>query len=997
MTLNHNELSKSLRLALAIGAVSAASFVPTEVSFAQAAQDDAVKLDTVSITGSRIRRAADVETAQPILNITKTDIQRSGLQNIGDVLTNLVVADNTTVTTVNNNTNANDGSINISLRGLGPDRTLVLVNGRRWVGDQDGIVDLNSIPLAIVERIEILKDGASAIYGSDAVSGVVNILTKQSFDGGEANAYIGETSEGDGRVESYDYTMGGSTDKISFVSNVAYSKQEAIFAGDRTLSDTPQEGVRPPFDGSSSFPAGGRFTVPSLPAVSNPCFGPTGRTLIPGTSGASAANFRPFNSCTDNYNFAPVNYLQQPFDRFSVFQQLNFQLTDNIRFSNTINYIKRRGDQRIAEVPLTLASSGASGPQWDFGDFSIAPNNFFNPFAAPVTTAGFRMIALGPRTNVFDYDTWAYTGVFDGSFNLGERNFTWDVGYQYQSFDKDASGANYVNLFNLRQALGPSYRDAGGTLRCGVTGTAPIVGCIPFNLFGGPDLGLAAGRINAAEQRQMLDYVGYTLVQQQQTKLTNYSGNVTGDIFDLPAGPLGIAVGAEYRRYDYFDQPDSLIAEGGSSTNFRVPTEGYLSSNEAYVELNVPVLADVFLAKSLEFGIATRYSDFSSEGKVGLNTVAPDLGNDTSSKFNFRWQPIDDLLVRGSWAQTFRSPSVDDLFNGGGEGFPNIGDPCASTAGRYAALNADQRARCTAQGVPVGGYAQPNAQIRQLTGGNPNLQPETGVTRTLGTVYSPTYLPNFNVSLDWYRIKLDDALTTFGGNTVLDRCIRQGQTGLCPFITRIAGGEIAVVRGVPFNAAELVSEGYDFGMNYMLDSDYGKFRWNFNSAYVSENYTRTADAQGNLSEIDNEVGELNTDTANWRVRGALATNWSMNDFDVTWTIRYLSKQDEFCGAAGLQPSELAPPAGQPFTSFADPNICDGGVDENGDLRNRIGAHTYHDLQGGWNAPWNARFVVGIRNVGDKDPSITTNTFSNSFGQGYDIPGSFYYASYQQKF
>jgi len=981
---NLNHLCRSMHLALTAAAVSVVSLASTGISFAQDSPDQAVKLDTISITGSRIRRAADVETAQPVLIITKQDIQRSGLQNIGDVLSNLTVADNTSVTTVNNNTNANDGSINISLRGIGAQRTLVLLNGRRWVGDQDGIVDLNSVPLAIVERIDILKDGASAIYGSDAVAGVVNILTRQSFEGGEANAYVGETSEGDGRVESYDYTLGGSSDKISFVTNIAYSKQEAIFAGDREISRVATFGILPPNGGESATPPRGRFIVPGNT-------GPGGAgsiTLIPGRSGASANDFRAYDGRIDSYNFAPANYLQQPFDRFSVFQQLNYQITDGIRFSNTVNYIKRRGNQQIAEVPITLNSSGANGPQFDFGDSSVAANNVFNPFGRPVTGAFFRAIALGERANLFDFDTWAYTGVVDGAFTVAERDFSWDVGYQYQSFDKDQAGENYVNLFNLRNALGPSYRDANGVLRCGTPGAQAIAGCTPFNFFGGPDLGVAAGRISAQERQQMLDYIGYTLVEQKSTKLKNYSANITGDLIDLPAGPLGIAAGYEYRNYDYSDRPDSLISEGGSSNNFREPTRGSVSSDELYVELAIPVLADVFLARSLELGIASRYSDYSAQGTIGLRNVAPDLGNDTSSKFNFRWQPIDDLLLRGSWAQTFRAPSVNDLFSGGTEGFPAVIDPCRSgvggpTGGQYQNLTQQQRDRCTAQGVPVGGYIQPNSQIRQLTGGNPTLVPETGITRTLGTVYSPAYVPNFNVSLDWYRVELTDALVTFGGQTVLNRCVRDGESALCQFITRVPGGEVSTVRGVPFNAAALVSEGYDFGMNYLLDSDWGKFRWVFNSSYVSEIYTQT-----DGGEIDNEAGELNSDTANWRTRASLATNWSTGAFDVTWTMRYLSKLEEACAAQGLFAE------GGAVIELCNPNL----VDADGQQYRILGALTYHDLQAGWNAPWKGRIVAGVRNAFGKEPPTATNTFANSFPQGYDLPGgAFYYVSYQQKF
>lgn len=973
---NLNPLTLAVRHALIMGALALAG---TSNAVAQeSGEENAEQLDQIVVTGSRIRRAVDAETAQPVLTFSREELAKTGLSNIGDVLTNLVVADNSTVTTVNNNTNGNDGTIEVSLRGLGSARTLVLVNGRRWVGNENGVVDLNSIPLSIVQSIEILKDGASALYGSDAIAGVVNIITKRTYEGAEVNGYYGQNSEGDGEVANADFTLGGSSDRMNFVANFAYSEQKEIFAGDREISRPACFGLALGIC-DSSFTERGRFQVPGNT-------GPGGAgniTLIPGRPGTSPNDFRAYNGLEDAYNFSPINYLQQPFERFSVFAQANFAVTEGVTFSNTVNYIKRKGSQVIAEVPLTLAASGTSGPQWDFGTESVAANNVFNPFGRPVTFAGFRMRELGPRTNIFDYDTFAYTGVFDGSFDLGGRAMFWDVGYQYQEFTKDSAGENYVNLFNLRNALGPSFRDTGGVLRCGTPGQV-IAGCVPFNLFSGRDLGLSSGRISAAEQRAMLEYVGYTLVETEQTQLYNFTANLTGSLMDLPAGELGFAVGYEYRKYNYTDQPDALISEGGSSTNFREPTDGFVQSDELYLELNIPVVVDAPLAKQLDISLATRYSDYSSEGLVGTTRLTPDLGDDTSSKISLLWKPIDDLLVRGTFAQTFRAPSVDDLFGGGGESFPQVNDPCRSQAGGFATLSPASQARCISQGVTAGGYVQPNSQIRTLVGGNPNLTPETGDTVTLGFVYSPSQIENLNFSVDWYRIELDEGLATFTGNTILSRCIRDLEDQFCGFFTRAPGGEILTLRAVPFNAQELGVEGFDFGTNYALDTDYGTFRWNLNTSYQSDNFTV---AQGS-DERDNDVGELIGDSANWRWRGNLATTWTYGPWEATWNLRYTSRLDEECGYADLFEAGLAD-----FEACIYLPGADGGVV----AENRIGSVTYHDLQGKYVTPWEGSVSVGLRNAFDKDPPLSTNTFANSFPQGYDVPGRFWYLSYNQKF
>lgn len=981
--INQNELTRSIRFALLAGISTLA--IP---AFAQDADNENIEeLGSVVVTGSKIRRSADTETLQPIFTLNREAIKKTGLSNIGDVLSQMVYADNSAVTTVNNNTNANDGTIEVSLRNLGSDRTLVLVNGRRWVSSLDGVVDLQTIPLSIVESIEVLKDGASAIYGADAVAGVINIITKASYDGMEANTYLGVTDEGDGEIQSYDFTIGGSSERASIVSSFAFSQQESIFAGDREISKLPQFGVPVAFgSGSGQF---GSFSVPGIAGR---------RALIPGSSGRAPTDFRAFTDA-DRYNFAPANYLQQPFERFSSYVQARFELTDNVTFFGNSTYVKRRGNQQIAEVPLTIGVNRANGPQWAF---PVSGQGVFNPFRVDLPAANYRMTSLGPRTSAFDYDTWAFTSGVEGQFDFAERAVYWDVAYQYLDQQNDSSGDNYVNLFNLRQALGPSFRDAANVLRCG-TATAVIANCVPYNIFGGPDNGVRAGVISQAELDAGNEYVGYSLRENSGVRVNNYVANVSVDLAELPAGVLAMAAGYEYRATNGKFNPDSLVAEGGSSTNFNLPTQGEVKSSEFFVEFNIPLLADVQFAKSLELNIASRFSDtegtgtaigISSNGDVSRSIVDKDFGSDTNSRIGLSWKPIDDLLLRANYAQTFRAPSVLDLYDGLGEGFPQALDPCSTRTGGFATLNATQIARCRAQGVTgATGATQPNAQIRSLSGGNAQLDPESGTNKTLGFVYSPSWLEGANISVDWYRIELDDAIIAFTAGEVLDRCIREGETAFCPSIQRITGGEIAQVLTAQVNASELVVEGFDLGGSYAFDTDsFGAYRFNFNSTYQIENYNRIRQADGSLTDIDNDVGELVADIANNRIKATFASTWAMSDFDFTWTMRFNSRLDEDCGTAffleaGLANVELCETYGRDADGLQNPDVA----------INRIGSHTYHDIQGSWAAPWEGKITAGIRNVGDKDPTVTTNTFANSFAQGYDIPGRFFYLQYGQKF
>ncbi len=984
----------TLRRTLIACTVAQALALPGYAQEDGAGADEAKVLEQVLVVGSRIKRV-DIETSQPVFVVEKEDLQRMGLANVADLVTHLIYADNSTVTTVTNNTNGNDNTVEISLRNLGADRTLVLVNGRRWVGSLEGVVDLNNIPLAIVERIEVLKDGASAIYGSDAIAGVINIVTRDSYDGMEVNAYFGEYEKGDGRSESYDYTVGASTDRASLVASLAYTKQEPIFADSRERTREPFVGTGRLF--GSANPEGGRFTVPGQAGCGANPGNPPGCTLIPGRPGSSPADFRPYVNARDSYNFAPINYLLQKFDRTSLYVQGRYNLTDSVAFFTQAQYIKRRGDQQIAEVPFIADARGFFGPQWDFGACSVDPGNVFNPFGRCVVSAGYRFKADGPRRGIFDFDTWAYTGGLEGTFDFAGRAFSWDATYQYLQSNYDSTGVNYVNLVNLRNALGPSFRDAGGVLRCGAPGNV-IAGCIPFNVFGGPDLGVAAGVITAAEAAAMIDYVAYELVQTQEVNTTNYTANVTGDLFGLPAGPLAFAAGYEYRGTDGRFQPDSLIAEGGSSTNFNEPTSGNQKVDEFYGELNVPLLADLRFAEILELSLAGRYSSYSSDGLVGSIPATAELGDTTNFKAGFRWKPIADLLLRGNWAETFRAPSVADLFGGGGEGFGTVNDPCrnalASATGNtnlYATLTPEQQQRCVDQGVPPGGNVQGSGGLtRFLDGGNRFLDPELGTNRTLGAVYSPGWLEGLDLYLDWYRTELDQALTGAGPNTIVNRCIRNGEQIFCNFIQRIPGGEISELRISEFNASLIVVEGWDAGVAWRRDTSIGRFTWAWNIAYLSRAQF-TAEAGDEADNLVGESSEPGFGLATWRLRSNAVTSWSRGDWDATWNLRYLSPLEEDCtGEENLFEDGLS------TVEFCEPNPDGPEADPPG--VNRLGSVTYHDFQIGWSASWNGRIAVGVRNAFDKQPPIGLFARANSTLMGYDLPDSrFWYASYSQKF
>ena len=967
-------------------AISFAIVGSTAFAGAAFAQDTTEELDVISVTGSRIPRAADVEGPSPVLTIDRAAIEGTGLTSVGDVLFNITSSDGGALRNITTSTNGSDGTQNISLRGLGATRTLVLVNGRRWVSQDGGAIDLNTIPISVVERIEVLKDGASAIYGSDAIAGVINIITRKNFDGAEASVYFGQYTKGDGTQTAYDFTVGSNSDRWNAVMSISYTKNEPVYAGDREISSVPVFGGGDLASGGlfgSGSNARGNFTrCAAAPTATSTGFrtctpvagGPF--TLNPGEDGRQATDFRRFISysldgsgSSDRYNFAPVNYLLQPIERFSIYGQGSVRLTDSINANVQAVYVKRDSNQQLAEVPMTMDIRGVNGPQWAFAPTA---GSVFNPFGQDLRGANFRSIAIGPRKPYYDNDNTAITLWLDGAFELGGREMYWDAGYSYLNSRITSRGENYLNLFNLRRAVGNSRRNpVTGALECLDSAGAVITGCVPYNVFGGPDLGLAAGVITQAEYDAMNRYVSYTQNNFQENNTKDFFANLSGSIVDLPAGPLGFAVGIEHRRSNFVSQPDALVAGGGSSDNFTEPTSGNVNVDEYYAELNVPIVADVPVFKLLELNIAARRSDYESSGFFGGASVSPDIGGDTSKKISLKWQVFDDLMLRGTYSESFRAPGVTDLFAGGAESFPAATDPCNTFNFGNATTN---QAACLADGVPAGGVVQANSQIRSLNGGNPGLKPEFGETRSFGIVYSPSWAEGLNFQLDWYKIEMTDVIAFRGANAILAACYRNdGEAALLPlcptFVTRDATGNIIDLRQSSFNLDEGLVEGYDFQVTYQMpETSWGNFAFQWDNTYQEEN------------TLFGTVGQYNG-APTWRLRSNFTTMWKKGDWDATWAMRYYSRLEDPCSGSnyfeyGITPAEICPADGV----------------------NDMGTRLYHDVQVGWKTPWNGKVVVGGRNVFGREPPITTNSFAHSFDGAYDLPGGgFFYLQYNQKF
>ncbi len=919
--------------------------------------DDATTLGQVVVVGSRIKRA-DLETSQPVFVLERPQLERTGLAAVGDILQDLTAHGAALNTTFNN---GGDGTTKIDLRNLGPNRTLVLVNGRRWITGIDGSVDLNSIPLAIVERIEVLKDGASAIYGSDAIAGVINITTRESYDGMEATAYIGESEEGDGRVESYDATVGASGERASVSANVSYFKQEPIFAGAREISAVPTFGL-PPNDvdaGASATSPLGRFgfgpngACPFNPTGTYPagrCPTPDGRPvpLNRNTYDPATGAYPLFDPATDGYNFAPENYLQTPQERTALFLQGRYDLSDAASFSFEALYNERRSEQELAPFPITVSVAALGQNQ-----IVVPVDHVYNPFGQRVTALSVRP---GGQVRNFaqDADTFRFGGGFAGTLDLAGRLWSWDLNYVYGDYTLGETTNGLIDLNRVRDALGPSFIDAAGRPFCGTPG-AIVAGCVPFDPFHGPD----------ALTQEMLDYIYYTGQNATSTRSWNYTANATGELFDLPAGPLAVAIGYEYRRESGESILDALqvALDNLEDTTFG----GRLAVDEAFLELAVPVLADQPFAQLLDLSFAGRYSDYDS------------FGDTTNLKAGLRWKPIADLMVRGNYSEGFRAPIVSELFFPNFQGIFGLGaDPCNAAN----APTLTERANCAADGVPGGAYTPDGVVFRILRGGNPELQPETSTSKTLGLVWSPQWVSGLDLSLDWYEIDVDNAIAEVDFLELLNFCAFAAVPEACARTSRDATGELLLVDARVVNSGVLRVEGYDLTASYRFDTRYGRFNLIWDSTYYADYVFEIPRGSGERPVAGNNFAF----EPGFRVRSNLDLAWELGDWGAAAGVRYYPALDEGC----FEPADTG------FLELcAKPDVVSPiyfGYPEN-----RLGSRTYVDLQGSWNAPWNGRIVLGVQNVFDRDPPVSYTAAANSFDPAYPIPGRFLYASYSQKF
>ena len=895
----------------------------------------------IVITGSRIRRNP-LDLDAPRVFLDSQDIAKTGLNSINDVLQRLPSSGgglNSKFNASGNLGNPPDGggvgagAAEIDLRYLGTRRTLVLVDGLRFVNGASasgvpGSVDLNAIPESMIERVEVLQDGASAIYGSDAIAGVVNIITKQHQRGLVASAQLGGYwDKGDGFSQNYQLSWGnGDNHRLSVVIGGNYVKDNGVSSADRSISRFPAPyATSCAAGGCSSFIPNGRFIGSIFPTGND--------TLINApTSTPTIANFRPFISPADRFNFAPYNYLQIPLKRYGLFINAKYELADDFHFTVKGLWNERKSVNQAAPLPFGIGPDAGITPVLDAT--SIDATNPFNPFGVDIDLTNMnliyrRFVEGGPRHFTQKVDTSYVVGTFDGSFNMGGHDWYWDINGVYGHNQAKQRMLGNINAQHLGIAIGP-------LATCQAT-----PGCVPFNFFGG------AGSITP----EMMEWVTFIQNDSSEQDLWDASANLSGDLFDLPGGPLGVAVGVEYREYSGRFDPDPVVAAGFSSDIPAGPTHGSYDVKEAYAELNAPILKGVTGVELLELNGAVRVSDYSTSGST------------TTLKGSANWKPIKDLRLRGSYAQGFRAPQIGELFGTLSRFDQTISDPCSndSTAPQNYLNNATVQANCIAHGVPAGAtYAQANPQISVLVSGNPNLKAESSKSWIFGGVYSPSFLPGFSIEANHYNIKIKKAIQAVDAAITLNNCEVNNDPAACALITRSfsGSGQLTFIDGTLGNIGGIRTKGIDVNVAYRgLKTGMGKFGFTWNNTFLKNYDLILTGFSGTqvVSREGTEVGSPAQGFPKWKSIGIL--DWDLANFGASLTGRYVSKLKE----------------------------SDGNV-----LHDKL----YTDVQLRWNPTFLQRqfgFAVGVNNLmNTRAPGCNTCDLNNIDPTMYDTPGRYYY-------
>ncbi len=957
--------------------------------FAAAEEPEAERLkkdieEEIVVTGSRIKRK-DLTTPAPVTMVTREQLETSGRISIGDFLQTLPAQGNALNTQVNN---GGDGSIQISLRGLGVQRTLVLINGRRPAAGND----LSVIPTAIVDRVEVLQDGASAVYGSDAIGGVVNIITRKGFKGTELSAYGGLSQHLDGEVYDFSVISGQGTERGNVVFAAGFYEQGTVWAGDRAFSAIPRwydyKTGNSLLMGSGIPPAGrinfdpDQMTNGSL-LLSQLAQDYPGITdfirCTPGDPVPCPHGWRPFRKLEnggvplptdpiapgDGYNYQPRNYNVTPSRRITATSFGDLWLGSRTRAYYEASYVNRYSRQVLAPQPIFTLDEGVI----------ISKDNSYNPFGVDVMDEAIRVSAFGNRVFEQDLNTFRIVAGFDGTLprDLGLfKNVFWDLSFNHSRAHGSVTLGGLEHNTKIQAAVGPSWVDSAGKPHCGTDAAHDISGCVPLDLFHGEE-GITADQV----ARMVFTGTGHG-----STQLTGVQFNATAELFRLLAErPAALAIGYEYRaEYDEYI-PDSIVQAHETESDIAADVlKGREHVNEGYVELSLPIVDKIVGIELLEASAAARLSDYSISGRG------------TNFKFGGRWQPVHDVTFRGTWSTAFRAPTIFDLYN------PQISffnsfyiDPCA---GPGINPNSPLGQACG----PAANNGGQQTAFRISAGGNPNLKPETARIFTAGLVLEPRFLPNFTATVDYYHYVIDQAITPFvDAALILDRCYPKSAGArpiLCERVQRDpTTWQLIDVSAVEANVGAIRTDGIDVALRYALPTAVGRFAFGFDGVWLHRYDVEQPDGTVIRGRGTYDVAFVNGGFGGVfpAVKFNAGASWTFSGFTAAVNTRYIGSFRE-CGRRVLNDS-LEPQPGD--------GIGPGYCFMDATYSRRVSHSNTWDLFASYafkTAAGKTTIGAGVNNLFNRPPPQLYNSFApNADPTTYDFVGRFVYGRILHKF
>ncbi len=807
MTVDQPLWARALVKALALAMIT---LTAPQVVFAAEDDEEGEVVEEVVVTGSRVKRS-DFTSASPITVISGQSIVESGFTNLGEALRNQAVAG--TAGFNQSSILSGGGASSVDLRNLGQSRVLILINGKRVASFADALsnqaVDLSFVPTALIDRVDILRDGASAIYGSDAISGVVNVILKERFEGVQAGAQYGISGEGDGEQYQADLAIGTTSDRGSVMIGAEYRYNNNINQTDRDWAFPTVSGLgASSISQGSFFSPGGAFfgdngtffcTVPR--AFGGDEITNVGAAGCPSTQGQAPTN--PDGVQLLRYDYGLQQDLITQSELYSTAGYGVYEIFDGIEAFVEAQYSKRTGVSRLDGNPGSFGT-----PAFPAGSY-VPGTNPNVPVAGEGGFFYFRPTStIGARTSDFEVDTTRLTAGLRGEIINDEsffNNWTWELSYLYTRLNATLITNATWNLARFLRISDPvaCAQDA----LCAQT----------VNPSGALDA-VRPGNWTQAE----IAYLRQVATAQSRFQTTGFFGVASGPVFELPAGEVQVAVGFETRTDEGFTKPDSITEAGESVANQVFTTEGSFDVEEYFAEIDIPLLSDQPGFQSLDLNLQFRLSDYSN------------FGEESVERFGLNWQIIDDLRVRATMSTAYRAPQITDLFGGGVVSFDFFNNPCGATATGNAAAN------CAAAGVPLG-TALAASQSAVLAGGNPNLEPETADTSTVGIVFTPSFLEGFQMTLDYWDIEVEDLISRPTSNSIVQDCfngpigLSAPECGLFTPVVNAAGLNFQNFTNQLTNLTKVTTDGYDLGMVYEFEAFDLLFNTDLQATYIREN------------------------------------------------------------------------------------------------------------------------------------------------------------------